>query len=94
MSTEKVIEIKHAPHMPDPAQVATETEKETAEPQPDIGAQLESLREMIPKIRETITELKGAQVRVKDWTVTFGNVESEFIFDLSLKLAVKPQTPE
>jgi hypothetical protein len=49
---------------------------------------------MIPKIRNVITELRGAQVRIKDWTVTFGNVNDEYILDLSLKFFVKPQTEE
>ncbi len=45
---------------------------------------------MIPKIRNAITEVKDAKVRVKDWVVTVGNVDEQYILNLSLKLAVKP----
>jgi L-lysine 2,3-aminomutase len=85
LSTEKVFEAKHTRRI---------TEEKTEKTQTDIGAQLESIREMIPKIRNAITELRGAQVRIKDWTVTFGNVNDEYILDLSLKFFVKPQTEE
>jgi hypothetical protein len=92
LSTEKVFEAKHTRRITEntPATAEEKTEK----PQTDIGAQLESIREMIPKIRNAIIELRGAQVRIKDWTVTFGNVNDEYILDLSLKFFVKPQTEE
>ena len=58
----------------------------------DITESISKIGETIDKYRESVmAHFKDMDVEVKEWHVSAGKMEKEYVVDVTLKLGIKPK---
>lgn len=66
-------------------------EKENSEIEIDVKKEIDKVAEVINNLKETALKMKGAEVRMKDWSFLASYNEDEYLIDFKMRLAVKPE---
>jgi hypothetical protein len=70
---------------------AKEVKEEGTEVELDVKKEIEKVADVINNLKETALKMKGAEVKMKDWSLLVGCTEGEYIVDFKMKLSVKPE---
>jgi hypothetical protein len=57
----------------------------------DVKKEIEKVADVINNLKETGLKMKGAEVKLKDWSLLVGCTEGEYIVDFKMQLSVKPE---
>lgn len=67
--------------------------EESTEIEIDVKKEITKITEAINNLKETALKMKGAEVKMKDWSllVCYSEEEGEYIIDFKMKISVKPE---
>ena len=65
--------------------------EESTEIELDVKKEITKITDVISNLKETALKMKGAEVKMKDWSLLVSHSEGEYIIDFNMKLAVKPE---
>lgn len=68
-----------------------EGKEEGSEIELDVKKEIEKVADVINNLKETALKMKGAEVKMKDWSLLVGCTEGEYIVDFKMNLSVKPE---
>ena len=57
----------------------------------DVKKEITKITEVINNLKETALKMKGAEVKMKNWSLLVSYTEGEYIVDFKMKLSVKPE---
>ena len=71
--------------------LALDTEEEDTEVELDVKKEVDKVVEVINNLKETALKLKGAEVKMKNWSLLVSFTDGEYLVDFNMKLSVKPE---
>jgi hypothetical protein len=60
----------------------------------DVKKEIEKVTDIINNLKDTALKMKGAVVKMKNWSLLVSNTEGEYIVDFKMQLSVKPEKME
>jgi hypothetical protein len=57
----------------------------------DVKKEIEKVADVINNLKETALKMKGAEVKMKDWSLLISHTEGEYVIDFKMQLSVKPE---
>ena len=70
--------------------VKAEDEEAPKEIELDVKKEIDKIAEIINNVKETALKMKGAEVKVKDWSLLVTYSEGEYLVDFKMKISIKP----
>jgi len=70
---------------------AKEKEEECTEVELDVKKEVDKVVDVINNLKATALKMKGAEVKMRDWSFLVSCTEGEYIVDFKMKLSVKPE---
>jgi hypothetical protein len=68
-----------------------EDEEEGKEIELDVKKEIDKVVDVINNLKNTALKMKGAEVKMKDWSFFVSYTEEGYIVDFKMKLSVKPE---
>jgi len=67
--------------------------EESTEIELDVKKEITKITDVINNLKETALKMKGAEIKMKDWSllVAYSEEEGEYIIDFKMKMSVKPE---
>jgi len=60
----------------------------------DVKKEIAKVVDVIANLKSTALKMKGAEVKMKEWSLLVSYTEGEYIVDFKMKLSVKPEKME
>jgi hypothetical protein len=60
----------------------------------DVKKEIAKVVDVIDNLKNTALKMKGAEVKMKEWSLLVSYTEGEYIVDFKMKLSVKPEKME
>ena len=60
----------------------------------DVKKEIAKVVDVIANLKSTALKMKGAEVKMKEWSLLVNYTEGEYIVDFKMKLSVKPEKME
>ena len=60
----------------------------------DVKKEIDKVVDIINNLKNTALKMKGAEVKMKEWSLLVSYTEGEYIVDFKMKLSVKPEKME
>ncbi len=60
----------------------------------DVKKEIEKVTDIINNLKNTALKMKGAEVKMKNWSLLVSYTEGEYIVDFKMQLSVKPEKME
>ena len=64
--------------------------EESTEIELDVKKEITKIADVINNLKETALKMKGAEVKMKDWSLLVSHSEGEYIVDFKMNVSVKP----
>jgi len=71
--------------------LSAKEEEEGTEIELDVKKEIEKVAVVINNLKNTALKMKGAKVKIKDWSFLVSSTEGEYLVDFKMNLSVKPE---
>ena len=69
----------------------TKGKEEDTEVELDVKKEVDKVIEVINNLKNTALKMKGAEVKMKNWSLLVSSTEGEYLVDFKMNLSVKPE---
>ena len=60
----------------------------------DVKKEIDKVADIINNLKDTALNMKGAEVKMKNWSLLVSYTEGEYTIDFKMQLSVKPEKME